>query len=295
MIVLSSVSLFARLDLDSLPENTDDLYIFRLTSGDEITGKVLEKDSTEKGRKFIRIESMIGESLIYHNEIAGVRAYSSIYKHTHRVFLMPTAEPITEPFIGNLEALFIYGGFGITKYFSVTFARSFLPLLYKGQQITEVNVKSTVYQRPLNKEVAGHMSVAAGANYLQINNDNSLTHIYGSLTFRLKKTGFTTNLYWKQGGPDTYEVYFRDDVYPVIYEGGTFGVGLGIDTKFSTRHDLFYIAEVWNKNIQSLRQTAVSSGFRLSIDNCAMEWGVLVFMRPYVLPYFNFVWTPFGD
>jgi hypothetical protein len=301
-LIIASIFLFAgffscqaRETLDSLKiSGEEEIYIFRLKTGDEITGRILQNDSTEKGRKYIKIESSIGESLIYHDEISDFQPYDAIYKHSHRVFLMPTAEPITEPFIGNLQAVFLYGGFGITQYFSTTFARSVIPILYEGQQITELNMKSTVYQRPLNDSVAGHMSVAGGFNYIQINDDNSFWHYYASITFRLKKTGFTTNLYYKNGGPDVYEVYFKDNVYPVIYESGTFGVGLGIDTKFSDRHNLFYTAEVWNKNIQSLRETGLSSGFRMVIDNCAMEWGLVFFPKPFALPYFNFVWTPFG-
>lgn len=294
LLFITSISAFSNIHCDSLKTNTDELYIFRLKTGDELTGTVKVNSQDAKGRKFLEIESSIGTSMIYHDEIAAVRLYEEIYKHAHRIFLMPTAEPIgSDVFIGNLEALFLYGGIGITKYFSATFARSMVPFLYDGQQITELNVKSTFYQRPLTVNGGGHLSVAAGANVCWINRTNSFKHYYGALTFRFKKSGFTANMFFKQGGQDAYEIRLQDNIYPVIYPSGTFGVGLGVDTKFSDRHNLFFIGEVWNKNIQNFYETFVTLGFRIGLDKCAVDWGLMFFTAPYVVPYFNFVWTPF--
>lgn len=294
LIILTSTFLFARIIIEDLQINTDDLYIFRLNNGDQITGIIEENATGSDGRKYLQINSTIGVSLIYHDEIASVRPYDDIYKHTHRIFLMPTAEPIGKnAFIGNLEVLGLYGGFGITQYFSTTFARTMAPFLYPGQQITELNAKSTVYQRPFNSDVAGHMSIALGANVCWLNDYNKIINYYGSMTFRLKKSGFTTNVFFKQGGQDVYEVEFGNYIYPVFYESGTFGIGLGVDTKISDRHDLFFLGEVWNKDVTNLYETCFSLGWRLVIDKCAMDWGFMLFTRPSVLPYFSFVWTPF--
>jgi hypothetical protein len=207
---------------------------------------------------------------------------------------MPTAEPIgNDFFIGNVEVAGLYGGFGITQYFSVTGLRSVIPMLYKGQQISNVNFKSTVYQRPLDWRYAGHMSVAVGVNYAWINDRNSFNHIFGSLTFRLKKSGFTTNIFYKNGGKDVYDLHFKDQVYTSYYSGGTMGIGFGLDTRFSDRHNLFFIGEVWTKNIQILTETVFTTGFRIALDKCSVDWGLLIFTNPYAVPYFSFVWTPF--
>ncbi len=293
-VLLESVNLFAGFKPENLGENTDSLYIIRLKTGDLLTGVVEKNSANEKGRKYIELRSTIGVSMIYHDEISRYRPYVEIYKHSHRIFLMPTAEPIGQDFfVGNVEVAGLYGGFGITKYLSITGIRSVIPTLYKGQQVSNVNFKSTVYQRPLNSKYEGHLSVAVGINYAWINDRNSFNHLFASMTFRLKKSGFTTNIFYKNGGKDVYDLHFKDAVYTSYYPGGTLGLGFGVDTKFSDRHNLFFIGEVWNKNIQALRETAFTTGFRIALDKISVDWGLMIFTNPYAVPYFSFIWTPF--
>jgi len=277
---------------DSIDINSNHKYLIKLKSGDVISGYITDKNQ-DSIDKFFRFEMLLGTPKIYFSEISTIRYYTEIYKHQHRIFLMPTAEPISpDPFIGNIEGMFFYGGFGISQYFSMTAGRSVIPFLYDKQQISLFNIKSSLYTIDYDS-LGGHFSVAVGYNRTWINDNNIIEHLYAATSFKLKKTLFTANIFYKFGGKDYYDFAIQDAVYPTYYGPGTFGVGLGVDSKFSERHNLFFIGEVWNQDIMDMRKTAFSLGIRLAEDKISFDWGILIFTRPYIIPYFSFVWTPF--
>jgi hypothetical protein len=265
-----------------------------LKSGDEFSGFVTENGEKDEYGKYLKLQTALGIPKIYYAEIDGVQEYNNIYKNDHRVFLMPTAEPIAgAPFVGNYEAFFFYGGFGITQYFSLTAGRTAIPLLYTGQQFSMINVKSTFLTVPFDS-IDGHLSLALGGNVSFINNDNRLIHIYTAATVKFKRSSFTTTVFYKTGSDDWYDIDYMNLVAPIYYANGTIGFGMGIDTKFPGRNNLFFTGEIWNKDIADLRSSCFSLGFRSVYDKLSMEWGFILFTNPYIVPYFGFTWTPFN-
>lgn len=284
----------ARIIPDSIPANTDIKYIFRLKTGDELNGFVTENGEKDEYGKYLKLQTTLGIPKIYYAEIDGIQEYNNIYKNDHRVFLMPTAEPIAgAPFVGNYEAFLFYGGFGITQYFSLSLGRTAIPVLYPGQQFSLINVKSTFLTVPFDS-IDGHLSLALGGNVSFLNNDNRLIHIYTAATLRFKRSSFTTTIFYKTGSDDFYEIDYTNLVMPLYYANGTIGFGMGIDAKFPGRNNLFFTGEIWNKDIAHLRNSCFSMGLRSVHDKLTMEWGFLMFTNPYIVPYFGFTWTPFN-
>jgi hypothetical protein len=294
-LILFPFAISARVIPDSIPANSDVKYILRLKTGDEFTGFVVDNGEKDDYGKYLKLQTTLGVPKIYYTEIDGIQEYENIYKNDHRVFLMPTAEPIAgAPFIGNYEAFLFYGGFGITQYFSLTAGRTAIPLLYPGQQFSLINVKSTFLTVPFDS-IEGHLSLALGANASFLNDDNRLIHIYTAATLRFKRSSFTTTVFFKTGSDDFYEIDVMDlNPFPLYYANGTIGFGMGVDTKFPGRNNLFFTGEIWNKDIANLRSTCFSMGLRSVYDKLSMEYGFMLFTNPYIVPYFGFTWTPFN-
>ncbi len=293
-VLLVPICLSARIIPDSILANSDVKYIIRLKSGDEFTGFVTDNGEKDDYGKYLKLQTALGVPKVYYTEIDGIQEYGDIYKNNHRVFLMPTAEPIAgAPFIGNYEAFLFYGGFGITQYFSLTAGRSAIPLLYPGQQFSLINVKSTFLTVPFDS-IEGHLSLALGGNVSFINNDNRLIHFYTAATIRFKRSSFTATVYYKTGSDDFYEIDYTNLVMPLYYANGTIGIGMGVETKFPGRNDLFFTGEFWNKDIANLRSSCFSMGLRSVYDKLSMEYGFMLFTNPYIVPYFGFTWTPFN-
>jgi hypothetical protein len=270
-----------------------DEYIIRLQNGDLISGKITEFISSEEYGKGFKFKTLLGTAPVYEKEIKHIMTYDENFKHDHRVFIMPTAEPIgTNHFIGAFNLLFFYGGFGITDYFSATFGTTAVPGLWDGQQAYLMNLKSTVYQEYW-KSMYGKMSLAVGYNLAFINEDNRFMHFYAAGTFRLRKTGLTLETYYKSGGQNFYEIAIQDQIYPFIYADGAFGIGIGVDHRFHDRHGLFFIGELWVSDIARPRQSAGTIGLRLANSSFAADFGLNLIPSPLVIPYMSFVWTPF--
>ena len=268
-------------------------YIVRLSNGDLLSGKLTEFIESDERGEGIRLKTMLGEAVIYESEIKNILTYEENFRHDHRVFIMPTAEPIgNNHFIGAFDLLFFYGGFGITDYFSATIGRTTVPGLYEGQQGFMMNLKSTVYQQYW-ESMYGKFSLAVGYNLAFLNDDNRFTHLYLASTFRLRRTGFTMDVYYKSGSKDYYELSIQDEFHPFVYEDGTFGLGLGVDTKFSDRHGLYFISELWITDVYDPGQSAATAGLRVANSAFAADFGLALFPSPGIMPYMSFVWTPF--
>lgn len=269
-------------------------YIIRLENGDIISGiltEFLEDDAKGKG---FYLKTVLGNALIYEKEVKYIMTYEENFKHDHRIFLMPTGEPIGKNhFVGSFDLLFLYAGFGITDYFSATIGTTLVPRLFDGQQAYLLNLKSTVYQQYW-ESMYGKMSIALGYNLAFVNEDNRFTHIYAAGTFKLRRTGFTMNMFYKSGSENYYEIKIQDAIYPMTYANGAFGLGLGLDNRISDRHDLFFIGELWISDIANPRQSAATLGLRLANSAFAADFGLMLFPAPQAVPYVSFVWTPFN-
>jgi hypothetical protein len=267
-------------------------YIVRLNNGDLISGKLTQFINSKEYGKGFELKTIIGNAPVYENDIRNIMTYQENFKHDHRVFLMPTGEPIgSNHFVGVFDLLFLYGGFGITDYFSATIGTTLVPGLFDGQQAQLLNIKSTVYQQ-FWKSMYGKMSIAVGGNLAFINEDNRFLHFYTSTTFKLRKTALTMNAFYKSGGGDYYEIAIRDEIFPFFFEDGAFGFGLGIDHRFHDRHGLFFIGELWVSNIIKPSQSAGTLGFRLANSAFAADFGINLFPSPLIVPFMSFAWTP---
>lgn len=279
--------------LDKFSENESIVYVIRLKNGDLLTGNLVEiiDDTTNGGS--IKFRTQIGTTTIYISEIKEVMLKDNLNRHSHRVFIMPTAEPIgNNHFIGNYVIALFYGGFGIYDYVSVTAGTSVIPTVLRQDQVSLLNVKATVYTMEW-ESMKGGMSIAIGGNLAFINHDNKFSHIYSNITLLGDRTDLTGMLFVKTGAKDFYEFRFAERAYNGIYMDNSFGIGLGITTKFSERHDLYFVGEIWNNDIQSISSTGLLGGIRLQNSSFSADFGLMFITPSSLIPVFNFVWTPF--
>lgn len=275
-----------------MKSGSDYVYVIRLNNGDMLTGTIVEFTSTVEDGEGIRFKTELGTATIFVNQIAEIELKEIRYKHAHRVFLLPTAEPIGNNFFaGIFELLFLYGGVGFEN-LSVTAGRSMVPAVDSRDQISAINVKYTLLNFPF-EDFDGGLSFAIGGNLSYANSKNQLIHGFAVATFRGPKSYITGNVFFKQGNQDYYVVNFGRNAVDMIYEDGAFGIALGLDTKFSSRHDLHFIGELWNNNVTKPTNTGVLLGFRLWNTSFSSDFGIAFFTQPFLVPFVSFAWTPF--
>lgn len=297
IIISSSINIFAEYTLQEVEPLLKQEVVIRLSNGDILTCEIKDIDSKEDNLLGLTVTTKIGKTTIYANEIIEIIPINKLNRQSHRIYFLPTAEPISKNhFIGNFELLFFYAGIGITDYFSITAGRSVIPGTPGEYQISLLNAKATVYKQYW-ESAPGHMSVAVGVNQAWLNSDNRLTHAYSSLSFTTEKSIYTGSVYAKLSGGDLYEFKLSNginlDNYPFVYEDGAFGIALGLDTKFSTMKDVHVIAELWNSNISQPTNTGVLLGVRIGNSKVSADFGLAFFTSPYLLPFTSFTWTPF--
>lgn len=267
-------------------------YVIRLKNGDLLTGYVVEMVSTAEEGDGIRFKTELGTATVLASQILEIAPKETRYRHSHRVFLLPTAEPIgNDHFAGVFELMFLYAGFGFEN-LSVTAGRSMIPAVDSRDQLTEFNVKYTLFNFPF-EEMEGGMSFAIGGNLAYANSDNQIMHGYVASTFRGERSRITGTVFFKTGSKDFYVINLGRNSVDMIYEDGAFGLGLGLDTKISSRHDLHFIGEMWNNNISKPTNTGVLLGFRLWNTTFSSDFGIAFFTQPFLVPFVSFVWTPF--
>jgi hypothetical protein len=291
--VISNNFLFSKDILEKIVKLKFQEVIIRLDNGDVFSCELLdysvENDSTIK----IEVQTKIGKTTIFSNEILDIMHYQDYNRHSHRIFLLPTAEPIANnSFIGNWELLFFYLGVGFNDYISITAGRSFIPTVRYEDQISVINAKTTVFSQKW-EDMPGNMSVAIGYNYTLINEKNKISNIYSALTFRTAKSVLTASVFTKLGNDDFYEVRLENNLTSFAYENGSFGIALGVDTRFSTTKDIHFIGEFWNSNITKPSNSGVLAGFRIGNTKLSADFGIAIFSSPVFLPFTSFSWTPF--
>lgn len=294
-VLLYSTILADESLLDNILPNKNILYVIKLKNGDLISGYVVEMVNHPEEGEGVKFSTELGTATIYGNQIELIKTYFDYYKHKHRIFLQPTAEPIGgDHFVGNFELLMFYAGFGIYDIASVTVGRTLIPsnISTSNQQLSVLNTKFTIFEMPLESP-ARKLSFAMGANLGFINDANRLVHFYGVGTFSMSRSNFSAVMFYKAGSKDRYPVRMGVNTLEMYYADGSFGLGIGIDSKFSTLHDLHFIGELWNSDVTRPTHSAVMLGLRLCSSNFSADFGLSFFTQPFIAPFCSFVWTPF--
>jgi len=302
ILIFINLILFFNLNLSSevlekLEISYDKEYIIKLKNGDLFSGYIVEKIENDNAKENeglgIKFKTELGKTIIYDYQISQIYLKESYYRHKHRVFLLPTAEPIKgDHFVGNYELLFFYGGVGIGDNISITAGTSVVPFINRNEQFTTMNLKVTVYDEKF-ESMEGKASIAVGGNLAFINHNNNFQHLYAVASFTSYKSILTGGFFYKLGNQDLYTLKFANERIPISYFNGSMGLGLGLDTKFSNSNDLHFIGEMWNSDIATPTNTAVLLGLRLTNSKFSSDFGIMFFTQPFAVPVFNFVWTPF--
>lgn len=279
---------------DDVTDDNSTPYRVRLNNGDILSGTIVRFVSDSVEGEGLRLRTAVGTAAVYTSQIAEIVALEAAYRHSHRLFLMPAADPIgRNHFAGLFELAFLYAGFGIGPA-SVTLGRSVIPGLTANEQLSTVNAKITVARVP-NETMPGGFAAAAGVNIAWANDRNQILHPYIAATFTLTRTRVTGSLFFKTGAAgDFFTVSAaRYGEAAVRYPNGSIGLAIGLDTRFSERHDLHFVGEFWNADLTSPRKSAAFLGLRLCNSAVSADFGVAVFAVPVLAPYFGFAWTPF--
>lgn len=279
--------------LDNIQPDKSKIYIVRLLSGDILSGYIVEIVSNSENGEGIRLSTEIGTATIFEDQILEMRELKEYYRHNHRIFLLPTANPIeSNHFIGNFELLMFYAGAGISDIVSITAGRTFIPNIRSDQQITVGDIKFTIGTMEFNSKE--RLTAAVGTNLGFINHDNRLLHFYISNTLTLNRSAVTAVVFYKAGSNDHNRVKLGNNYLDLWYPDGSFGIGLGLDTRFTQSHDLHFIGELWNSDVTKPTNTAVMMGLRLCSTKFSADFGLSFFTQPFVAPFCSFVWTPFN-
>lgn len=279
------------LQKTDLKQNVE--YVVRLVNGDIISGYITEFISSQKEGDGIKLKTELGTATIFEYQILEIDKKEVFYRHNHRVFLLPTAEPIkNNHFIGAFEMLFLYAGFGLFDFISITVGRSIIPVIQSKQQLTLMNVKATFLDVDF-PDLNSKAILAIGGNIGFVNHNNRMIHYYAVGTFLLSRTSLTASVFYKAGSLDYYPVKFDNNYFDIKYPDGAVGVALGVDSKISTRHDLHIIGELWNNDVARPTNTAVLLGLRICNTDISADFGFSFFTQPFIAPFMSFTWTPF--
>lgn len=291
---ISSKNLYANeIDIKILEKYKFTQVIVRLNNGDVFSCEILNYELEDGKVNKVEVVTAIGKTKIFADEIAEIVHYQGYNRHSHRIFILPTAEPISgNHFVGNFEILFFYVGFGISDYLSITAGRSVIPTIRSQEQFSVVNAKATLYQQYWDS-MEGNMSIALGYNHALVNSDNTVSHIYSAISFRGAKSILTASVFAKIGSKDFYEARFEENFLPFSFENGSIGFAIGLDTRFSSTRDIHFIGELWNSNITKPGSSGLLLGFRIGNTKIAADFGLAVFGSPYFVPFTSFAWTPF--
>jgi hypothetical protein len=264
-----------------------------MMNGDILTAKILDFEKSDSANYSISVQTPIGKTKVFSYEIAEVQPLEKYNRQSHRIYLLPTAEPIGQNhFIGDFEMLFLYGGVGISNFLSITAGTSIIPYIPLNDQISVANAKVT-FLTLKGDTYLDKMSFALGGNYALINAENKLYHIYTSISITMPKTIASLSVFTKFGNHDVYAVHFDNNLFDMTYENGSFGIAAGLDTRFSTTKDIHFIGEVWNSDVAKPTNTAVLVGFRICNTTLSADFGVAITTSPFFIPFASFVWTPF--
>lgn len=297
IILFLFILIIPALAIDELPEfveKGDTEYIIRLEGGDVLRGYVDEFNFEDGKVKEIVFASQIGVGPISLDQIKSITVYEEFYKHDHRVFILPTAYPISgNHYVGAFELAVLYAGAGIYDYVSISGGRSLVPGLDEGQQFSNLNIKATVYQTKW-ETAPGGMAVSVGWNSAWLNDNNAFQHFFGVVSFKGDRSIITGSFFYKSGAKDRYVFRLRDtETDEVVFEDGNYGIGLGLDSRLSNWNNVHFIGELWNGNLSEPSNTGILFGLRIFNGRFSADFGLAIFTEPIAAPFASFVWTPF--
>ena len=292
LVAVNLLSAESVYNLKGFEPKPNTVYLVKLNNGDMLTGLISEVFEDDYGMG-IKIKTEIGNAIIYDEQIYDIILKVKEYKHANRIFLMPTAEPISSNhYLGDFELVFFQLGIGISDYFSFTAGRSVIPTIISSQQISNFDAKVSVYKMGFTQN-ARTLSFAFGGNLAFVNHNNQIWNAYFNTTVDFGRTLVTANVFYKAGARDYYDIHFSNYDFQLYYPNGAFGLGLGFDSKLPRRNDLHVIGEVWNIDIARPTHTMFLLGMRICNTTFAADFGVMIFTQPYIAPFIGFVWTPF--
>lgn len=282
--------------LEGIDVSSDVRYAVRLEDGSFLIGVLSEKVESEKEGTGVKIKTAIGTATVYESQIAEIIPMDDLYRHAHRVFLLPTGEAIRKNhFVGNLELFGLWAGIGVGDVVSITAGRTALPSVPSGDQVSFVNLKATIYDEEYTT-MPGKFSLAGGVNLGWLNAPNRLTHAYFSATFTRIRSRVTGTVFMNLSGNSMELFTARAGTLGSVvvhYPASAIGIGVGVDTRLPGRQDLHVLAELWNSDISKPTNTVLMLGLRLANTAVSMDFGLAVFSVPSVVPVMSFAWTPF--
>ncbi len=293
--VLGCVAMRAGGVFDNLDRSSDMEYVVRLTNGELLIGSIADVlDSTAQGRA-IKLKTAIGTATIYESQVLEIRPVDSYYREAHRVFVMPTAEPISgNHYIGNVELFSLFAGIGIYDVGSIMLARTVIPSIGSRDQISIVNLKATIFEEQYTT-MPGKFNLALGTNFAWLNTANRITDVYMAATFTRVRSRLTGIVFANVSG-------YHSDIFTVNagtygsllmhYPSGAIGVGIGLDTRIPGRQDLHFIGELWNGNLEAASNSILVLGLRLANSSVSFDFGMAVVTTPGFFPVTSFSWTP---
>lgn len=272
----------------------DATYIVRLVNGDMLSGPIVETDSDPAGA-YIRISASIGRAKVYAKEIDFIGTRDQQYRHWHRGFIMPTAQPIrNDHFVSLVEGVLPYAGVGIGEYVSITGGRSLIPAIPWQDQVSVIDGKFTFAKSENGLVDEGFQYYAVGVNAGWLNDVNFMGHIYGVATWTGKRTQASTMFFAKVAGKDASLIGAGNIISPFgfVYTNGTVGAALSLDTRFPEFHDLHFVGELWAQDLTKPANTMLYLGLRTANTSVAMDFGLAIVPGPMVFPLVAFAWTP---
>ena len=292
-------------------------YIVKLNNGDVISGNIIDIVSsisdlnTLLNKNEIDLDSFVPfiifkffdeEVIIYEDEIIGIKVRkvvgNTFQYQNHSLFLMPTANPISNNhFAGSYELFLIMGGVGILDYLSIIGCRSFIPFTASSEQISLVNAKVSIPY--INVKKNNDLCFAFGYNYGKVGVHNKMHHLYGIGTYNFDSdyspTNVSAGIFYKVGDqtfPEWTMLLGRTFLFD--YPDGAFGICGGFERHFTKRKDLSLILEIWNTDVGNAANTGILLGFRLAGSKVYADFSLGVLTTADIAPFFSFVWMPFS-
>lgn len=298
---------------NDLRDDPDREYVFRLVNGDIVSGPIIDIEAWDlflrpgtdsmylrKLRKQsfgfdVTVDALTGKLKLDSRNIAYFERRYEAYRHRHRGYIIPTAQPIgDDAFIGLWEIGFLYAGGGVGP-LSITAGRSFVPGIPARDQLSLVNVKATVAEADNGLVESGKQYYALGFNGAWLNDKNFIGHAYVNATFTGARAAATTTFFTKVAGPELMQVNLGTlvDAFNLPLANGAFGVAISIDTRFPDFHDLHAVMELANADITRPGNTLLYLGVRTALSSVGMDFGITLAPGPTVIPAVAFAWTPF--
>ena len=202
----------------------------------------------------------------------------------YRHFIMPTAKPITNGYIGFWELAFLNAGVGVSDFLSFTGGVTIMPTVSFKSQFAYLQAKATL------AEEAG-VSFAVGGNLLRLTSEHFYVHPFLEATIEMQnETRYTGLIFYKAVGDD----YPIVNVYPYgqfsFSYGGSLGAGLGFDTPIKGVPNARFVAEAWNHDLSIPNKLALLFAVRVESQKFSSDFGFMYFTLPLLTPVANFVW-----